>query len=754
MTGPVSAADQQALLTLTVNTTRIGEVPVLFRDDELFVRVHDLEDTTRMRIPVGSRLDFAGDTYVMLASLAPEITFEYSEEKLRVDVTAPPTLFGTTSAQMAATKPEGFRISTDASAYLNYAFESVDFRLPSAVVETGFSLAGKYLFQTSISRSDSLGFNRGLTSLNVEDHDRLTRLTVGDGVAASTPLGGGGIFGGLTYRRDYAQDPYYIHRPDQLITGLATTPSTAKVYVNGVMVRQTKLPTGPYELHNLAIPSGDRSVEVVVTDAFGRESRTATQSYIVPTLLTPGAHDYGYTLGMPRLGVDPLHPLAKYGAPALLGAHRYGLTDRITLGGRFEAGRKFVSLGPGVTYGTSWGQFDLDAGLSFERSPGGALAFSYSYSATRYSYGVLARLTSPNYATTSLRESMDRTTLQVQPYAAYQLSPSWGLGVSVSHTQTREGMMMTAVQINTGLSLTQGLSVLLGGNYLMTNSGQGSWGVTLGLGFAIGAGHNARVVATESKNGPSTTVSVDKSLPVGDGFGYRVEGVYGSTSQSAGGLLQYQGTYGRFEGEVLDRFDEKTGSVRHRLNYAGGVAMVNGYVKAGRPIQDAFGIIKVAELENVRVKVSNGLIGTTGADGTLLLPSLLPYYGNQVEIVTEDIPVDRNIEVLSRLAVPARRSGSFLDFRAPKVFGISGTIRPQMTKLPVDFGPGELTVTVSEKSVEAVVGRHGEFYLEDVPPGTYEAQVEFPNIVCRATLQIPTTEESFVGLGEVPCVLK
>jgi hypothetical protein len=29
--------------------------------------------------------------------------------------------------------------------------------------------------------------------------------------------------------------------------------------------------------------------------------------------------------------------------------------------------------------------------------------------------------------------------------------------------------------------------------------------------------------------------------------------------------------------------------------------------------------------------------------------------------------------------------------------------------------------------------------------------VEFPNITCRALLQIPATDESFASLGEVPC---
>ena len=748
---PAHAADQRALLTLTVNASTVGEVPVLLRDDDLYVRARDLEETTGLRLPLGSRIEFLGDTYIRLGSLAPEVTYEFSEEQLRVDVTAPPTLFGTTTAQLATQKPEGFRIATDTSAYFNYAVESLDFRLPSGAVETGVSVNGRYLFLASASRSDRLGFTRGLTSVSIEDHERLTRLTIGDGLAATTSLGASGVFAGLTYRREFGQDPYFIHRPDQLLTGLAATPSLAKIYVNGVFLKQAALPTGPFELHNLTIPSGARTVEVVVTDAFGRETRTSTAAYVVPALLAPGIHDYSYTLGLPRLSTDPMHPWGQYGTPAFVGADRYGLTDHLTLGGRLEVGPTFVSLGPGLTFGSPGGQFDLDVATSWDRQPGGAVSASYNYSAVRYSVGILARLMTPHYATAVLPASMDRTIVEIQPYASYQLTSSWTIGFSATHSRTRDKGGMNAVHVGTGVALTQNLGLLLDADAVTMSTGQKTFQASLSLTYSFGGGNTARLEARQDKTGASTSAMVDKSLPVGDGFGYRLTGNAGARTTGGSGLLQVQGPYGRFEGEVTGDPESTTGRVRHRLNYAGGIAMVNGTVKAGRPVDEAFGIIKVADLPNVRVKVENGLIGKTGSDGTLLLPNLLPYYGNRVDVVTEDIPVDRAIEVLTRLAVPPLRSGTFLDFRAPKVFGINGTIRPQVPDLPLEFGPGSLTLTVDGQTHDAVVGRHGEFYLENLAAGTYDVRVEFPNIACRAQLQIPTTEESFASLGEVPC---
>lgn len=751
---PAHATDQRALLTLTVNASAVGEVPILLRDDDLYVRVHDLEETTRLRLPLGHRIEFLGDTYVRLGSLAPEVTYAFSEEALRVDVTAPPTLFGTTTAQLAATKPEGFRIATDTSAYLNYAVESLDFGLPSGAVETGLSVDGTYLFRASASRSDRLGFTRGPTNLSLEDHERLTRLTLGDGLATTTALGASGLFAGLTYRREFGQDPYFIHRPDHLLTGVATTPSIAKIYVNGVYLKQTALPTGPFELHNLTIPSGARTVEVVVTDAFGREARTSTTAYMVPALLTPGVHDYSVTLGLPRRSADPRHPWGQYGKLTFLGADRYGLTDHLSLGGRVEVGPTFLSLGPGLTFGSMGGQVDLEAALSWEGKLGGAVSASYNYSAFRYSLGILARLMTPRYVTAVQPASMDRTTVEIQPYASYQLTPWWTVGLSATHSEARDTGRMNALHVGTGVALTQNLGLLLDADYVRRSTGQETFQASLSLTYSFGGGTTARVETRQGRAGTSTSVMVDKSLPVGDGFGYRLTGNAGASTTGGSGVLQYHGPLGRFEGEITGDRETPTGRVRHRLNYAGGIAMVNGIVKAGRPVDEAFGIVKVADLPEVRVKVENGLIGKTGADGTLLLPNLLPYYGNSVEVVPEDIPVDRAIEVLTRLAVPPLRSGIFLDFRAPKVFGINGTLRPQVPELPLEFGPGGLTLTVNGQTEEAVIGRHGEFYLENLPAGTYEVRAEFPNLACRALLQIPETDASFVSLGEVPCKSK
>jgi outer membrane usher protein len=182
------------------------------------------------------------------------------------------------------------------------------------------------------------------------------------------------------------------------------------------------------------------------------------------------------------------------------------------------------------------------------------------------------------------------------------------------------------------------------------------------------------------------------------------------------------------------------------------MAVVNGYAALGRPVDQGFAVVKLEDLPDVHVTVNNAGVGTTNGHGTLLLPSLLPYYGNTVALVTEDIPVDRSLEAITKLAVPPLHGGALVEFRAPRVRGLQGTIHPTVPDLPTDFGPGAISLTVNDKPIEAVVGRHGEFYLEDIPPGDHDLTVEFPNLTCHVHLQVPDTAESLRSLGELPCV--
>jgi outer membrane usher protein len=349
--------------------------------------------------------------------------------------------------------------------------------------------------------------------------------------------------------------------------------------------------------------------------------------------------------------------------------------------------------------------------------------------------------------------------VRLSPFVSYQLSPAIDLSLDYSHIRTRDQGTTDILRVGSSMHLTTHLGLLLSGTAIHPARGRPDFQVGLLLYYAFGNATTASVSAQHSRSGTTTTATLSKSLPIGEGYGYRLSStVTQPTSQvgastianpQADGWFQYQGRYGRVEAAVSR---DQTGTLHESLAVAGSVAMVNGHVLAGRPIQDSFGVVRLEDLPDVHVTVDNAPIGATNRRGSLLIPTLLPYYGNTVAIATEDVPVDRMMEATTRLAAPPLHGGALIAFHAPVIRAIRGTIQLTATETPAVVGAGLLSLTVTDQTYESPLGRQGEFYLENVPPGDHIARVDLPNGVCRVRLHVPLTAEVLTNLGELPCV--
>lgn len=64
----------------------------------------------------------------------------------------------------------------------------------------------------------------------------------------------------------------------------------------------------------------------------------------------------------------------------------------------------------------------------------------------------------------------------------------------------------------------------------------------------------------------------------------------------------------------------------------------------------------------MRAYASHQQVGRTNRKGNLLVPGLLPYYGNTVSIAEQDIPLDRSVEATQRIIAPPFRGGALVTF--------------------------------------------------------------------------------------------
>ena len=737
------AADQRALLELSINEVKKGEVVVFLRELDVLVRVKDLE-AAGLKSFAGQRENISGDDYVLLHSLAPEVRFKLDERALTLSLAAQPSLLGYNLLEIQPNKPPDIIYSEDASGFFNYAVNLRDFKRTDAFGELGITIKNSLLY-SGILRNGDGSIVRGLSNLTISNRQSLNRTILGDRLVSSDLLGGSLVIGGVSFFRDFGLDPYFVHSPGLNFSGAVSTPSTVDVYVNGQLLRHVPLPPRQFELKDLPVPAGTNNTRLVLRDAFGREREIGSQYYFASGLLKEGLQEFSYNLGSRRNNLAT--ESWDYGPLVFLARHRLGITDSLTAGLRLEASSGLVSGGPSATFRMPLGEMDIAAAASANHGLAGGGAFlGYNYIGPLFNLGGFIKLLSLHYATTILEAGDDRSWMELNAFAGFSVTSRLGVSLRYTFENSRIDGQRHRIALSTTTRLTDRISLLVSGGHSQQRNGNGTE-IFSGLTFLFGETTGA--VSYENRDGVSLgTAVIQKSLPVGTGFGYRFQASTAQNQNFAGdSLLQYQGPYGRYEANY-SRLDGRDSTV---LNIAGGLAMIGKDFFLTRPVQESFAVIRVPGVADVRGYASNQEVGYTSSNGNLFVPSLLPYYGNKLSISDKDIPLNYTIDVTDKIVAPPFRGGAVVTFPVQRIQRATGTVSLQDSNQSIIPAYGQLTLTANGKQFESPVGKQGEFYLENVPPGRHRAIVEYKDKTCGFVLDVPSSEEPTVQLGTVRC---
>ena len=736
---------QRAILRLSVNQVDKGEVMVLVKDSDVLVGAPDLEQAGLRVGGAGRREARDGGALVSLASLAPRLTFALDRSTLTLALTADPELLAArTALDLQPGAPPGLTFRSDPAAFLNYAGSTVDFRTFTLSGELGISVKGA-LFLTSATRNEDGSLVRGLTSLTYDDRARLMRWVAGDQVVSSLNLGGGVVLAGLGVSREFSIDPYFVRFPTVGLAGAVATPSTADIYVNGHLVRTESIAPGTFELRNLPVYGGRGVARVVIRDAFGREQELTAPYYFTTALLGAGMQEYSYNAGFRRENLPT--ESWDYGRPTFMGRHRLGITDWVTLGARLELDPRVASGGPVLTARLPLGEAELGLAASRDGDRAGvAASLGYNYVGRPLSVGGSLRVLSDHYATLSLGADEDRPQLEGHAFVGLQLGPRVNVTAQYAYADFRDRGVEERIALLTTVRLTDRASLYLNGSHAWSRLtgavNEGFAGVT----YFFGAATTGTVGYEQRGHAGQGTVEVQKSLPVGSGFGYRVRGAAGDEPQGLA-VLQYQGDYGRYEAG----YQNTDGRSLTTASVAGGLMAIGGSLFATRPVYDSFGLIRVPGVAGVHGYVNNQDIGTTNARGDLPVPNMLAYYGNRVAIADTDVPLDFTVGAVERTVAPSLRGGAVVEFPVKRVRSVSGRVvveRGGVERVPAY---GDLRVSVDGARFESPIGRDGEFYLENLPAGRHLAVIDDRDGRCTFSLDTPVVGLSVVDLGTLRC---
>jgi outer membrane usher protein len=187
------------------------------------------------------------------------------------------------------------------------------------------------------------------------------------------------------------------------------------------------------------------------------------------------------------------------------------------------------------------------------------------------------------------------------------------------------------------------------------------------------------------------------------------------------------------------------------VNVSGALVGIGGGLYSTRPVRNSFALIRVPGVDGVRAYSSNQEVGRTSRGGNILVPDLLPYYGNELNIADTDIPIDYLVQDVHITLAPPYRGGAVVLFPVRRIQRTTGNV--VIVTAAGDDRPefGELTLVGGGESASSPLGARGEFYFENLPQGTHEAAVKYDGGSCSFILTVPHSDQPTLDLGTLRC---
>jgi outer membrane usher protein len=749
------SAAQSVLLDLAVNLVEKGKITAIIKGEDIFLQIKDLETVGISTKGIGKQETIEGENYLSLSSLAPNITYKFDINLLKLALTSSADRLTDTNVRDLYNRnvlPPETIFTKDSSAYLNYALNynraqgNENFTVFS---ELGYSF-GTNLASTTITRDSKGQIIRGISSLTLDNNKSLDRWTIGDNFANLGEIGGNLTVGGVSISRQFNLNPYFVSTPqDATLKGSVTTPSTVDIYNNGILLRREQLNPGQFELRNLDRDNGLNNTTLIIRDAFGREQIVKTPFYFTSALLQPGVSDYFLNFGFKRPSLNN----SNYEVPGVRGKYRWGVSNSLTAGVRMEAATNLLSVGSDVALKLS-SLGELGAGVAAstgENSGGWAGYLRYNYTERNYTLGTSLKLFSDNYAHSSLAPTNDRNLFDASIQASTRLSETVGISARYSKIKSRDLGTGDLIGLDGNINLSNDTNLTLSAVRSLQPGNRNGDSIFAGLNINLGNSTRGNIGYKQQAGSPSEIVTqVEKSLGIAEDFGYRI----GATSRDSGLAvntnLRYQNSVGLYEFNYdRDRNIDTTG-----VNIAGGAILIGGKTVFSRPLfGNSYSLVQVPGVAGVRVNVNSTEVGRTNASGDLIVTNLQPYYANSIGINLNDVPVDYRIEPISKLIAPPVKAGAIVTFPSQKIQNIVGTVSIKNKEKTTIPAYGNLIITLGGKTFNSPLSEQGGFYLENIPVGKHPAKIEYEEKECKFDFQMPKVDRPSIELPLMSCQL-
>jgi outer membrane usher protein len=576
-------------------------------------------------------------------------------------------------------------------------------------LNAGFN-AGPWRFRHKGSLSsgqDSARYQSVQTSLQRAIVSLRSQLILGDAFTDGTVFDSIG-FRGVQLASDDRMQPESQRGYAPRVHGIANSNARVQIRQNGNLIYETTVAAGPFEIDDLYPTGYGGDLEVAVTEADGSVRVSRVPYAAAVNALRPGVTRYGVTAGQYRnAGLQS--------RPAMLQATvQHGFTNLVTGYGGIVVAEGYLAAAGGLALNTAYGAFGADlthAGTRLAAQP------EHNGYSARLSYSKLVEPTGTNVSVAAYRYSSsgylsltDAMTLreleqrgmqtamrgiprsQLQLTLNQRLRPGYGsfyLSGSVQGYWNRGG---TSTQFQLGYnnsykSLNYGVAAA---RQFSLSNGRWESRIMLNIGIPLGKGQHAPYAMTGLERDASGTVNVQQSvtgsLGADNAFSYGVNAGYAGYAGGGRPVASLAAN-----ASWLSPMAALTASASKGSNYSqasagisGGIVAYAGGVSFTPTMGETLAIVEAADAAGARLVNGSGL--RVDPWGHAVVPGLVPFSRNQVEIDPKGLPV--NVDLDSTLQQVAPTAGAVMAVR----FGTANRGRPAVIRVsradgkPLPFG--------------------------------------------------------------------
>lgn len=569
---------------------------------------------------------------------------------------------------------------------------------------------------------------RLLTNWTYDNPDKMTRLRLGDDNSTAANWGNSVYFGGVHYGTDFDTQPNFIRYPLPSMNGIATLPTATDLYVNGALKKQARFRPGPYIINNIPVVDGAGNIKLVTTDLLGRQQVVTTSFYNSNTNLKPGLVDFAVDAGFVRRNYGTRSN--DYGDFMVNANRRVGITNKLTDEYHAELLTQQQTIGYGINYvvGT-FGLLNSSLALSNaqHRGIGGLFDVGFERHTQTYIFSLQNEFDTSHFKDLGMGDSYVPPRVTSRASVGFPVLKGT-LGFTYFYELNRGNNPNTQIfstsymkTFHRNIFFTFAASRTVGQNHANN--------VYAGIIVLLDDRTSATASSNKQNNSWQQSLSLTKSLPVGDGYGYHLETGIGNNSIQQGSL-SYRNNYATYMAAIYNYQDKQ----RYSLNVNGAVAILHG-LHFMNQIDNGFAVVKVPGYQNIRVYANHGLISKTDKHGEVFVNNLPPYYKSSISIDMRDLPLNAKVDADERFVSAFPQSGYLINF--PVQLSTTGSVTLlQSSGKPVPEGALVNVVSPHKVANETMVGADGLAYLTNLSTQNH-LKIYWKDKECDLTLFVP-----------------